>query len=75
MITGKPIVFATSVASSTLLTAPSLPGMIGTPAAFAVSRARALSPMRRMASGGGPMNVSRHSPTISAKCGFSERKP
>jgi hypothetical protein len=55
--------------------APSLPGMIGTPAFLAVSRARDLSPIRRMARAGGPMKVRLHSPTISAKCAFSERKP
>ena len=38
-------------------TGPSLPGRIGTPAFFAVSRATALSPIRRIDSGVGPMNV------------------
>ena len=69
------MVVATAAASSYVFAGPSLPGRMGTPAFFAVSRATALSPMSRMASGVGPMNVRPHSRAISANAAFSARKP
>ena len=54
---------------------PSEPGTTGTPAAAMVSRATDLSPMRSMASGDGPMNVSPDSAHARAKAAFSARKP
>ncbi len=45
------------------------------PASRMVRRAIALSPISRMASGEGPIKVSWHSPQISAKYEFSDRKP
>ena len=45
------------------------------PALRIIRRAAALSPILWMASGGGPMNVILQSWQISAKCGFSARKP
>ena len=47
----------------------------GTPAAFIVFFASDLSPMRRIASGEGPMNLILHCPHNSAKSAFSARKP
>ena len=62
-------------ASSADSTAPGLPGTVGTPAFFAVSLATDLSPIFRIASGEGPIQVRPTSPRISAKCAFSARKP
>ena len=56
-MTGKPISRAMPIASSTSVRMPSLPGTMGRPAAFIVRLASALSPMRRIISGLGPMNV------------------
>ena len=53
----------------------SLPGTTGTPACLAMTRAWALSPISRMASGEGPMNVRPQARQMSAKDGFSARKP
>ena len=73
--TGYPSRFATASASSGVFTTPSLPGVTGTPARFMISRARDLSPMSRMFSGDGPMNVIPQSSQISAKCAFSDKNP
>ena len=48
---------ATLSAFSSLSIGPSLPGSIGTPAFFITRRARALSPIRRITCGSGPMNL------------------
>ena len=40
-----------------------------------VRRASDLSPMRRIISASGPMNVNPHEAQTSAKCAFSERNP
>ena len=66
-ITGNPTRRASASASSTLSIVPSLPGSTGTPASIIVRRASALSPIRRIVSGRGPMKVIPHSPQISAK--------
>ena len=50
-------------------------GVTGTPAFFIVSRALALSPIIRMLSGDGPMNVILQFSQISAKWAFSARNP
>jgi len=74
-MTGKPAASATSAASLSSLRGISLPGITGTPACLAITRAWALSPISRMASGEGPMKVRPHARQISAKAGFSARKP
>ena len=74
-MTGNPISRAMTVASSTSLSIPSLPGTIGRPAVFMVRLASALSPMRRIISGLGPMNVNPHDSQTSTKCAFSDRNP
>ncbi|CAM5256943.1 hypothetical protein SGLAM104S_09651 [Streptomyces glaucescens] len=51
------------------------PGTTGTPAARTVSLARILSPIRAMASAGGPMNTSPASAQARANPAFSARKP
>ena len=54
---------------------PSLPGMVGTPAAFMVALAEALSPMASIISGEAPMNLMSFSPHTLENWAFSERKP
>ncbi len=54
---------------------PSLPGTTGTPAAIIARRAAALSPIARMAAGGGPMKRMLQASQTSAKWAFSARKP
>jgi len=54
---------------------PSVPGTQGTLAAAAVWRATALSPILRMTSGLGPMNLILAAAHFSAKPARSERKP
>ena len=73
-ITGRPIRSAAS-SSWTSSCRPDEPGKIGTPAAAIAARARILSPMRRIASVGGPIQVSPHLRHTSAKSAFSDRKP
>ncbi len=51
------------------------PGRTGTFAAWATAFASVLRPIRRIASWGGPMNSKLQSRQISAKSGFSLRKP
>ena len=46
---------------------PVLPGRIGTPAFFMTRRARALSPIRRITCGSGPMNLMWHASQTSAR--------
>jgi hypothetical protein len=75
MMTGYLSLCATLMASSSVEMSPSLPGVIGTPAFFMVSRAMALSPMARICSGPGPMKVMLQLLQTSAKWAFSERKP
>jgi hypothetical protein len=55
--------------------APSEPGTHGTPALIIVCLAVTLSPIRRIVSGRGPMNVKPDCSTRSAKSAFSDRKP
>jgi hypothetical protein len=54
---------------------PSLPGRIGTPARFMAWRALSFSPIRRVISGGGPMNLMPQVPHTSAKLAFSLSRP
>jgi hypothetical protein len=75
MMTGKPIWRANSSASSTSSTGPGVPGTIGTPTAVIALRAAALSPITRIWSAVGPMNVMLLAVTISANSAFSARKP
>ena len=62
-------------ASSASATHPSDPGTTGTPAAFIMARAAALSPMARITSPEGPMKVRPHFWHRSAKSAFSDKKP
>lgn len=62
-------------ASLLSIRAPSLPGITGQPAFFAVSLAWALSPMRRMTLEEGPINLMVQLSHCSANSGFSERNP
>ena len=57
MMTGNPISLAKLSASSGSSTGPGVPGMIGTPTSVIARRAAALSPMTRICSAVGPMNV------------------
>ena len=66
---------ATAAAAATSSMASVVPGAMGTPAFSIISRASVLSPIDRMASGGGPMNVRPASAQASAKLAFSDRKP
>ncbi len=52
-----------------------VPGTTGTPASIATLRAPVLLPIRSIASGDGPMNVSPASAQARAKSAFSARKP
>ena len=61
--------------SGSSFSGPSDPGTQGTPAAFMVLIAETLSPIRRMVSGRGPMNLKPLFSTRSAKSAFSDRKP
>jgi hypothetical protein len=66
-ITGNPISLETFRAFSSVSTGPSLPGRIGTPALRITRRARALSPIRRITCGSGPMNLMWHASQTSAR--------
>ncbi len=72
---GKPIVFATFIASCSPFTAPSVPGTSGTPNFFTASLAASLSPITFMACDEGPMKVTPACSSASAKSPFSLRKP
>ena len=74
-ITGYPISFANLSALSSVSVGPSLPGRIGTPAFFITRRARALSPIKRITCGSGPMNLMWQASQTSARYALSERKP
>ena len=75
MITGYPIASAMRAASSASAMASVVPGAIGTPASSMMARAAVLSPIARMASGGGPMKTMPARAQASAKSAFSERNP
>ncbi len=68
--TGAPSSRAASASSGS-----AAPGTTGTPAAFTVSLARILSPIREIASADGPMKTSPASAQARAKPAFSARKP
>jgi hypothetical protein len=72
---GKPMRRATFIASSSVSTMPSLPGVIETPAFRAQARAEFLSPIACIALAGGPMNLILQLSQTSAKCAFSARNP
>ena len=55
--------------------APSEPGTTGIPAAITATLAAILSPIKRIWSAEGPINVNPCSSTISAKLAFSDKKP
>src|SRR5512135_2096142 len=66
---------ARRIASSIESRGPGLPGIVGTPDSLTVDFATDLSPIRRIASGDGPIHFRPTSSRISAKCAFSARKP
>ncbi len=70
-----PISRAAPASWSSVSPEPLEPGTTGTPAASTVSLARILSPMREIASAGGPMKTSPASSQARAKPAFSARKP
>ena len=74
-MTGKPHVSANFSASSSFSTGPSVPGSSGRPAFFIARRARALSPIRRITFGSGPMNRMWHASHTSARYADSDRNP
>ena len=63
------------ISSGSVPSGPSEPGTQGTPAFFIDRIADTLSPIRRMVSARGPMNVKPLFSTRSAKSAFSDRKP
>ena len=75
MSSGYPMSFATRRAAERDVTGFWVPGGRGTPASAIVARATALSPMRRIASGDGPMNTTWLLAQPAAKSAFSDRKP
>ena len=74
-ITGKPTCRAHSIASPSEAMIPSDPGRIGTPACFIAARAFSFSPIRRVTSGRGPMNLMPLVSHTSAKLAFSASNP
>ena len=74
-ITGRPICRAHSRASSALAMMPSDPGRMGTLALFIACRAFSFSPIKRITSGGGPMNLIWLVSQTSAKLAFSLSRP
>ncbi len=74
-ITGYPPLCAHSSASSSSAITPSDPGRIGTFAFFIVCRAVDFSPIIRVTSGGGPMNLIFDARQTSAKFAFSLSSP
>ena len=75
IITGNPQSSATLQAISSLRIAPSEPGVTGSPAFFAVSRAFTLSPTREMVSGFGPIHTRPAFSTSAANSALSDKKP
>ena len=74
-ITGYPIAFALSNASSGPSNIPSPPGTTGTPASFIVCFAFALFPIESMMSGLGPRKAKPFSLQIFENCALSDRNP
>ncbi len=73
--TGTPCCFANSTISSAEVTGSAEPGAKGAPTLWAIWRAETLSPSKRIAAGGGPIQIKPASITICAKSAFSERNP
>jgi hypothetical protein len=69
------MVAANRSAAAASATGSGLPGTIGTPAAAMRRRASVLSPIARIASADGPMNVRPASAHASANRQFSDRNP
>ena len=74
-ITGYPVFFAVFLHSEKSSIIPSLPGTHGTPAAFIVNLAVALSPILEIISHEAPMNLISCSSQIFENFAFSDRKP
>ena len=75
MITGKPIDFEISIASSSVLTLPLLPPSMGTLPLAAIFFAVILSPIFCMIRGEGPMKIIPSSVQRVANSAFSDRYP
>ena len=73
--TGQPRPAAKASMSSGPEAGSRVPGTVGTPASAATLRADTLSPIARIAAGGGPTQISPASSTACANVGFSARKP
>ena len=74
-MTGYPIFKAHLMASSVLITSPSLPSTTGTPAFLATVFAIDLSPIKAMDFEDGPTNLIAQSSIRETKSGFSDKKP
>jgi len=75
MITGKPIFTAKGQCVPDIFHRPRVPGTTGTPFAIIVARAVALSPIVRICSGVGPINVIFARRADLGKLGVLARKP
>ena len=69
------LLLPSSCASSAVAITPSEPGRMGTFAFFIAWRAFSFSPIRRVTSGGGPMNLMFEARQTSAKLAFSLSRP
>ena len=75
MIAGRPMSASAACRSCESSSVTVTPWRIGTPLAAMISFEVTLSPMLRIAAGGGPMKVSPAATQASAKSAFSDRKP
>ena len=75
IITGKPSCDATCAASLASEMTPRDPGSVLTPASAAIRLLCILSPIARIALGGGPRKATPAASTASANGAFSERNP
>ena len=74
-ITGKPIFWAKTFASSESTKGAALPGTTGTPALIMLVRAWVFSPIASIALAGGPMKVMPALSQARTNFAFSDRKP
>ncbi|MNO85711.1 hypothetical protein D3C76_770880 [compost metagenome] len=72
---GYPHSFANTLASWTVLTPSSCPGIVGTPTAFATILDLILSPRESIISAVGPINSIPDSSHLFANSGFSDKNP
>ena len=69
--TGQPTCSPNAITSSTLVISSSVPGTLSTPPRSAALRAEILSPIKSIASGGGPIQITPRSVIVRAKSAFS----